>query len=902
MAKTKFFKKTDQTPVNLKKLLFPLALLLPIAAQAQSISQSQIEQFKNMPRAQQEALAGQYGVDIDTITGSNGTQNQRPQNVNVVEPVNTTPDQEQQKAWEEAEKEQELDRKNGGLKPFGYELFAGSPTTFAPVTEIPIPNDYTLGPGDVLQVQLWGKENQQLELPISRDGTISFPQSGPQVVAGLSFDEARQQIKKRVSEQYIGVQASVALGELRSMRVFVLGEARNAGSYTVSSLSTITNALYVSGGIQRTGSLRQIQHKRDGELIGELDLYDLLLKGDTSNDTRLQPGDVIFIPSVGDRVGIDGEVYRPALYELKNKTNLQELVKLAGGLTPQAYPQLIRIERNNDDFLRIIAEANLTTPKGKQAVVKPGDRIDVASISDITGQYVEVKGAATRPGRFAWVPGMRVSSVIKSLDSDLLQEADKRYAAIVRTDPATDHVSVINLRLREALNNPGGINDSTLQEKDQLLIFADEGKVSAKSLGQSESESDSDSGSDRDQDQDRMQRQNGRTAETREQNSVNQDQSQRRDGRSLESEKPAYSRFSRETLFAPVLARLKSQAKPGAPQQTIEVTGPVRYPGEYPLPASEQVADAIYVAGGLKDSASLYTAELARFSVNEEGTGQTSILDLNLQAVIKGQASVSLQSRDRLLIKSIPEFAQAKTIELNGEVRYPGQYTVPNGETLRDVIKRAGGLTDNAFPEGAIFTREKLRQREAQRLQEAEERLQGDLLGVQLEGDGIGGKNAERTQQVEGLLEDVQSARPVGRMVINLADVVASDVYQPILLQDGDRLTVPFTPQSVSVFGEVQFPTSHLHTKGLTVDDYLDRSGGPTRQADEGRVYVVKADGSVMLPEKSRWFGGRSQQLSVGDTIIVPIDVDRLNQLELWTNVSQIVYQIALGAAAVVNL
>ncbi|MEP0003456.1 MULTISPECIES: SLBB domain-containing protein [Marinobacter] len=798
-----------------------------------------------MPRAQQEALASQYGVDLDSIAGSSGQQNQRPQSVNVVEPVDAISDEERERAQEEQENNEEQDRKNGGLKPFGYDLFAGSPTTFAPVTEIPIPNDYTLGPGDVLRVQLWGKENQQLELPVSRAGTISFPQSGPQTIAGLSFDEARQQIKKLVSEQYIGVQASVTLGELRSMRVFVLGEARNAGSYTVSSLSTITNALYVSGGIKRTGSLRKIQHKRDGKLVGELDLYDLLLAGDTSNDNRLQPGDVIFIPPVGDRVGIDGEVYRPALYELKNGTNLQELVNLAGGLTPQAYPQLVRIERNNDDFLRIIAEANLTTLKGKQAKVRPGDRIEVASISDITGHYVEVKGAATRPGKFAWVPGMRVSSVISNLDTDLVPVADQRYAAIVRTDPKTDEVSVLNLRLRDAVQNPGSEQDMLLEEQDRLLIFSDAGKVKGGEEGRN---------------------------------------------------------FTRQQLFSPVLQRLKSQAKPGAPEQTIRVTGPVRYPGEYPLPASRQVADAIYVAGGLKDSASLYTAELARFGVDDEGTGNTRIQNLDLQAVMEGQVSVNLKSRDRLLIKSIPEFAQAKTIELNGEVRYPGQYTIRDGETLRDVIKRAGGLTDNAFPEGAVFTREKLRQLETQRLREAEERLQGDLVGVQLEGDDFGGKNAERTQQVQDLLEEVQDSRPVGRMVINLTSVVESDDYQPIRLQDGDTLTVPIIPQAVSVFGEVQFPTSHLHTNGLTVDDYLERSGGPTRQADEERVYVVKADGSVMLPEKSRWFGGRSQQPAPGDTIIVPIDVDRLNQLELWSNVSQIVYQMALGAAAVGNL
>ncbi|WP_407070153.1 SLBB domain-containing protein [Marinobacter sp.] len=831
--------------MNPNKLLFTLALLLPALTTAQSISQSQIEQFKSMPRAQQEALASQYGVDLDSIAGSSGQQNQRPQSVNVVEPVDAISDEERERAQEEQENNEEQDRKNGGLKPFGYDLFAGSPTTFAPVTEIPIPNDYTLGPGDVLRVQLWGKENQQLELPVSRAGTISFPQSGPQTIAGLSFDEARQQIKKLVSEQYIGVQASVTLGELRSMRVFVLGEARNAGSYTVSSLSTITNALYVSGGIKRTGSLRKIQHKRDGKLVGELDLYDLLLAGDTSNDNRLQPGDVIFIPPVGDRVGIDGEVYRPALYELKNGTNLQELVNLAGGLTPQAYPQLVRIERNNDDFLRIIAEANLTTLKGKQAKVRPGDRIEVASISDITGHYVEVKGAATRPGKFAWVPGMRVSSVISNLDTDLVPVADQRYAAIVRTDPKTDEVSVLNLRLRDAVQNPGSEQDMLLEEQDRLLIFSDAGKVKGGEEGRN---------------------------------------------------------FTRQQLFSPVLQRLKSQAKPGAPEQTIRVTGPVRYPGEYPLPASRQVADAIYVAGGLKDSASLYTAELARFGVDDEGTGNTRIQNLDLQAVMEGQVSVNLKSRDRLLIKSIPEFAQAKTIELNGEVRYPGQYTIRDGETLRDVIKRAGGLTDNAFPEGAVFTREKLRQLETQRLREAEERLQGDLVGVQLEGDDFGGKNAERTQQVQDLLEEVQDSRPVGRMVINLTSVVESDDYQPIRLQDGDTLTVPIIPQAVSVFGEVQFPTSHLHTNGLTVDDYLERSGGPTRQADEERVYVVKADGSVMLPEKSRWFGGRSQQPAPGDTIIVPIDVDRLNQLELWSNVSQIVYQMALGAAAVGNL
>lgn len=845
--------------MNLTKRLPIFALLLPMVAAAQSITPAQIEQFKTLPKAQQEALARQYGVDLNTLTGGNVTAT-RPQPVQVVEPVSQITDQERDKALAEQAEEQKTADKNNGLKPFGYDLFAGDPSTFAPVTEIPVPADYTMGPGDVLRIQLWGKENRNLELPVSRDGTISFPDSGPLSVAGLSFDEARAQIRKRVSEQYIGVQASVSLGELRSMRVFVLGEARNPGSYTVSSLSTITNALYVSGGIRQTGSLRNVQHKRDGKLLGTLDLYDLLLKGDSSSDNRLQAGDVIFIPPVGKRVGIEGEVYRPALYELDGEENLSQLVRMAGDLTPQAYPQRINIERTNEDFLRIIAEADYTTRKGRKAPIQAGDRITIPSIADITGQYVEVQGAAARTGKFAWIPGMRVSSLIKNLDADLLAVADKQYAAVVRTDSENDTISVLNLRLREAVRNPGSQYDLQLQEKDRLLLFSDAGKVDIDSKS-----SESDSKADADL-------------------------------------LHANQTFTRKQLFEPVIQRLKAQASPAQPQQTIAISGPVRYPGEYPLPATQRLEDAIFVAGGLKDSASLYQAEVARYTVDENGVGQTRILDVNLSDAIAGTSNVELQSRDRILIKSIPDFSKNRTVTLRGEVRYPGEYTFRDGETLRDVLKRAGGLTDNAFPRGAVFTREKLRQLEAQRLREAEERLQGDLLGVKLEGDSFGGQTTQRIQQVEDLLEDVQNSRPIGRMVINLASVLNDETYQSIRLQDGDTLTVPTIPQAVSVFGEVQFPTSHLHQPGLTVDDYLERSGGATLQADESRVYVVKADGSVMLPERSRWFGGRSQQLEPGDTIIMPIDIDRLNQLELWTNVSQIVYQMALGAAAVGNL
>lgn len=853
--------------MNLKKLFFTISLLLPTVVSAQSITPAQIEQFKSLPKVQQEALAKQYGVDLSQLTGLYSQSRQQQPAQKVVKPLQESEREVQEAADERAKKDKEFAKKNNGLEPFGYDLFAGSPTTFAPVAEIPVPAEYTIGPGDVLKVQLWGNQKQHLELPVSRDGTIDFPERGPVSVAGLTFQQTRDHITQLVSEQYIGVKAAVSLGELRSIRVFVLGEARAPGSYTVSSLSTIINALYVSGGIEQTGSLRNVQHKRNGKLIGTLDLYDLLLKGDSSDDARLQAGDVIFIPAVGSRAGIDGEVYRPALYEIESGTSLQELVELAGGLTPQAYPKITKIERTNEEFLRIIAEADLTQGSGKQARVRSGDRISVASIADVTGQYVEIEGAATRTGKFAWVPGMRVSSIIQNLEADLLDFADTKYAAIVRTNPETQRISVVNLELRKAVTEPGSSEDLMLQEKDRLLFFTDVGKVKL-------------------------------TLNSDEQNPEVASEERK----ALEKMRERAERSTREALFEPVLKRLKVQADPYSPQQTMRISGPVRYPGEYPLPAAGTVKNAIFVAGGLTDSASMYSAELARRYTDDNGVEQTEIIQVDLAEAMLGRRDVRLKSRDRLLIKPVPSFGTNRTVTLEGEVRFPGQYTFREGETLREVLERAGGLTDNAFPRGAVFTREKLRQLEARRLREAEERLQGDLLGVQLEGDTLGGQNAQRVDEVKGLLEDVQSSRPLGRMVIDLPQVLADTGYQPIRLQDGDTLSVPTIPQAVSVFGEVQFPTSHLYSAGLTVDDYLERSGGPTRQADQERVYVVKADGSVMLPEKSAWFGGRSQQLQPGDTIIVPIDVDRLNQLELWSNVSQIVYQMALGAAAVGNL
>ncbi|MEQ6884148.1 SLBB domain-containing protein [Salicola sp. Rm-C-2C1-2] len=863
-----------------------LLLLLPLTGSAQNLSQSQVDRFMSLPQSQQEQLAQQYGVDIDQLRqrNSGGDSSLEKPDAPVVQPTkskngNGDAESENDKANEKARKADKSD----ALNAFGYDLFKGEPSTFAPVTEVPVPTGYIIGTGDTIQLQLYGKKTGQYNLTVGRDGTIAIPEIGPFSVAGLSFNELRNEIQKMVTDRFIGVESSVRLGELRSMRVFVLGEARNPGAYTVSSLSTLTNALFVSGGIQKTGSLRRIQHKRDGEVIGTFDLYDLLLEGDSSDDARLQAGDVIFIPPVGKRVSVGGEVRRPARYELRGETTLESVIALAGGMTEQAYPKRVRIERINDDFLRMLGEVDASQPKGMNAPVQAGDHIRIPSIADVTGQYVELKGAVTRSGRFAWMPGMRLSSLIANLGTDLDEAADHTAALLIRRDPETDLIAAHFINPRAVVENPGSDADPELQEKDRILFFADLAKADLPAAAYEEAET---NGEDRTLVQ--------RMDQLASNNELSDEQAKRWN---------ELKQWRREQMMGNVIQRLRKESTPNQPAPVAAISGEVRYPGSYPITQERSLSNLLKLAGGLKDGASLEEAEVSRLKRDDQGDGSRVIRTLDVTPLANDRTidDFHLQSRDRVQIKSIPAFNENRTVTLGGEIRFPGTYSLRKGESLEEVVERAGGLTQYAFPEGAVFTRESLKERERKRLREAEEKLQGRLLGQQIQGEDFTNQK-QGQQQTRELLDRISEARAVGRMVIDLKRALRDPDYQSIRLQDGDSLTVPEQPQSVSVLGEVQFPTSHLHDQGLTLNDYIERSGGPNSQADEDRVYIIRANGSVSLPNRSNWFASNRTQLSPGDTVVMPLDVDQLSQLQLWTDVSQIIYQMSLGAAAIDGL
>jgi protein involved in polysaccharide export with SLBB domain len=695
-----------------------------------------------------------------------------------------------------------------------------------------VPAEYVVGPGDTFEVQLIGSTKGRFSLVVRRDGRITLPEIGPVVVGGLRFDDARALIERRVGEQIIGSQASVQMGELRSIQVFVAGDALQPGSYTVSGLSTITNVLFVSGGPTKVGSLRNIELKRSGRVVTRFDLYDLLLQGDTRNDLRVMAGDVIYIPPIGPTTGLWGEVQRPAIYELKEESTAAEVVRLAGGLSAEADARLATVERLTQERKRVVLDVDLTAAGGALPL-QNGDMMHVPAARPTLEDAVALQGHVHRPGEYQYRPGLRISDVIASLD-ELKPMADQHYVLIRRELSPSRRIEVRSVDLPRALEQKGAAADVLLAPRDQVFVF------------------DMETGRDR--------------------------------------------------LLQPLLRELRLQSTRDEPTAQVSIGGRVNAPGDYPLEPGMRVSDLIRAGGSFDQAAYGGTAELTRNVIENGESRQTELEEIDLSRVMAGDPAANLELRafDYLVIKELPLWSGQEYVEMQGEVRFPGRYPIQRGETLRSVVERAGGLTEFSFAEGAVFTRESNKARERQQIENHVRRLKSDLAQVALMVSQEGRGDAAQTLAVgQKLLDDLVKAEPTGRLVVDLGASMRANPGSSldIVLKDGDRLAVPRVTQEVTVIGEVQSPTSHLYSSVLGRDDYIDLSGGSTQRADNGRIYVVRADGSVVSRSRS-WFGGAGEDIRPGDTIVVPLDAERMRALPLWTQVTTIIYNLAVAVAA----
>jgi len=721
------------------------------------------------------------------------------------------------------------------LLPFGYDVFEPREFGFEPVTAGPVPPDYVLGPGDSIRVQLFGNVSGIYELEVSREGVLNLPQLGPITVAGLSFSEFRADLKNRVREMLIGTQVSISMGALRTIRVFVLGDANRPGSYVISSMSTISSALYRSGGISEVGTLRNIQLKRQGRTVATLDLYDLLLKGDTSGDVRLQPSDVIFVPPIGETVGVAGAVSRPAIYELRGHPTVMDVIALAGGMRPDAFPSGATLEHISEDRNRVILSVDLDSPDGANVPVAGGDVLLVPEVLAELNDSVTLAGFAQRPGPYQWRPGMRLTDLVAS-PLALRPGADSSYILIRRASQADRSVSVKSADLSAAFSDPKSVDNIELYPRDTVHVFG--------------------------------------------------------------------LAFGRQRVITPIMEELQLQARFGDPSNKVRVSGAVRAPGAYPLEPGMRISDLVRAGGSMGEQAFGLEAELTRFSVVDGERRAREIIDIDLRALLTGSEheDLILTSHDHLRIDLLPDWNTDWSVTLEGEVRFPGEYQILRGETLRQVIGRAGGLTDYAFRDGAIFLRKSLKEREREQIEILARRMESDLATLSLE--TLDTTGAEALGVGQSLLDQLRNVEPVGRLVIGI-DLLPQgagneSTAHDIELQNGDRLLIPTMSQEITVIGETQHPTSHVYRPGLVRDDYIALSGGLTRKADKKLIYVVRASGAVISSSRSKWFGrGAKAEIRPGDTIVVPLETDRIRPLTFWTNVTQILYQSALAVAAI---
>lgn len=726
------------------------------------------------------------------------------------------------------------------LKPFGYDILAENPEALTSESDIPMPSNYVVGAGDTLDVLLYGNQNHAYQMVVGRDGRINFPQLGPIEVGGQLFSSVQREIESQIGHQMIGVRASVTMAQTRSLQVFVMGDAFYPGDYTISGLGTITSAIYAAGGISKTGSLRDVELKRNGVVVEKLDLYDLLIHGSTAHDEKLLQGDVVFVPPVGPTVAIDGEVQRPAIYETRSEDQPSQAIALAGGLMPDADISKATITRIEPNGQRAVLPLDLGVSSGREQGLRNGDYIFIPPLKPALDSAVTLQGNVYTTGTFEYHPGMRLTDVIGSV-AGLKPSTDLHYVIIRRELPPDRRVEAVSADLAAALAHPGSSADVALMPRDQITVF---------------------------------------------------DQS-----------------TSRDRIMQPIIDELQAESTAEHPEQLVTAQGKVNVPGQYPLEPGMKVADLVRAGGGLQDAAYAGKAELTRYVVGSAGTRQTQIFDIDLTRALSGDThdNLTLEPYDILSVKEVSQWANQESVKLMGEVRFPGTYTIQPGESLRSVIERAGGLTQYAFPQGAVFTRTELRDREQQQMDQLADRMKIELGVLALravattQGNGVG--NAENGLIVgKSLLSQLQSEKAVGRLVIDLSEILRQpdDSAYDVVLRDGDELTVPKFEQEVTVIGEAQDPTSHLFKADLSRDDYIRLSGGLTAQADAKRVYVVRADGSVVANEGSRWFnGGSGVEMQPGDTIVVPINAEQMLPLPFWQAVTGIMYNVAIAAAAV---
>jgi len=718
-----------------------------------------------------------------------------------------------------------------GLTRFGSEIFRPDVVGLSQFPmDLPAGLEYVLGPGDNLTLDMWGGVSQKLMRTVDREGRVSLPEAGPVMVAGLSLVQARKLIEAKLEPQFHNANVDVAVTRVRTVRIYVVGDVQRPGAYDISALSTPLNALYAAGGPTATGSLRVVKHMRGTRLVGEMDIYDLLLRGVRQGIEHLEPGDTILVPPVGPLVAISGSVRRPAIYELLADTQLADVLEMAGGVSVSASMDSIKVERIEAYNKRVMLNVKLPGGNGQRTLresvgsfwVKDGDRVSVAPILPYSDRTIYLQGHVYHPGSFAYRDGMQVTDLLHSYQDVLPEPAT--HAEIVRLQPPDFHPVTIEFNLAGALAGDATV---TLQQFDTVRVFG------------------------------------------------------------------------RYEVDAPKVA----------------IYGDVLRPGEYPMSAGMTASSLVQMAGGFRRSAYRDSASLASYVVDNGQRVSTDQRTVRIGAAMAGESSedVRLKPGDVLTVLQIPGWSDiGRSVIIRGEVMYPGNYGINEGEKLSTFLKRVGGFKEAAYPAGIVLERDDVRKFEEEGRRELIQRIESSNATVRVSPNTTGKDQADVIQAVQQqqtqAIARLRSQPVPGRLVVTISDNIAEweDTPSDISLRAGDSITVPKKPNFVLSYGQVYHANGITYKPGKTADWYLKQAGGTTELANKKGIYIIRANGSVVSSGgTSDLFSGGvlNTKMRPGDVLVVPEKfVTGSSAWKTTLETASFLASLAIAAAAVAHL
>ncbi|MEQ7800918.1 SLBB domain-containing protein [Pedobacter sp. ASV1-7] len=726
-------------------------------AAAQGMKQEEVQKLR--ARVEKVRKQGSTATQVDTKVVSTGREGSETTDGGAVDN-------------EKKIKDEEI-----GPKIFGAELFRNGSITFEPNLRIATPKGYIIGPDDRLLIDLTGDNEASYELAVSPDGVINLQFVGRIAVGGLSIDQATSKIRSAMGKTYPSLRSgrtnlAINLGNIRSIKVVMTGQITKPGTYTLSSLSTVYNALYASGGPSQNGSFRKIQVIRNNKVVANIDVYDFLLKGIQQNNIRLQDQDVINVPVFDKRVEIQGEVKTTALFEIVSGESLNDLIGFAGGFTTEAYTAKIKTFQNTDKERKIM---DVASSDFGSYLPKNGDKFVVEAILDRFQNRVEILGAVFRPGMYALDSGQTLKRLI------------------TKADGLTE----------DAFLNRGYINRLNADNTQSLLSF-DVAKIMA--------------GTDQD---------------------------------------IVLQREDKVTISS--LFDLRDEYK-------VSIQGEVRAPGTFDYADNMKLEDVIQMAGGFREGATPDRIEISRRVKNSDSLSKSAVtaelftLNVNQDLKLVGDPFI-LKPYDIVTVRNAAGYMAQKQVKLEGEVLYPGVYTISSkDERISDLIKRAGGLTPSAYADGASLKRpgaEKVNPGDKNAINNQEEDSK-KLLGL---------KRAEETGAKADIAPELIQSDLVGIDLVRILKKPLSKI--DLIVEDGDVIRVPRQLQTVKVTGEVLNPNSIIYIPGKSFKQYVNGAGGFTSNALKSGTYIKYANGSVEAGSKFLFFNN-FPKVKPGAEILVP--------------------------------